>query len=235
MAFTVNDFQDLLRIIETQPGWRQQLKRALFPDLDLEKSFQEMNAAITRLAAGQELLRQDVSVLKQDVSVLKQDVSVLKQDVKILKTDIKDLKGRSQEDFYRQRMGAVFSQFLRKGSEAVDWVGDLLHEKVNEGVITAVEMRQVMAADLLWSAETRTDKRRVVIALEASWLAEETDLERALTRATILRKAGLDAFAMVGGHEWKDALKARAWQANIITTSNGRLYDESWLKAIQSL
>jgi hypothetical protein len=64
MAFTIHDFQDLLRIIETQPGWRQQLKRALFPDLDLERSFQEMNAAIAHLAAGQEILRQDVFVRK---------------------------------------------------------------------------------------------------------------------------------------------------------------------------
>ncbi len=70
MAFTIHDFQDLLRIIETQPGWRQQLKRALFPDLDLERSFQEMNAAVTRLAASQEILQQDVSVLKQDTVLL---------------------------------------------------------------------------------------------------------------------------------------------------------------------
>ncbi len=221
MAFTVHDFQDLLRIIEMQPGWRQQLKRALFPDLDLEKSFQEMNAAIARLAVGQDALRQDVSVLKQDV--------------KILRTDMRDVKGRSQEEFYRQRIGSIFSHFLRKGSEATDWVGDLLHEKVREGAITAVEMRQVMAADLLWVAETRDTKRRVVIVMEASWLAEESDLERAITRATTLRRAGVDALAMVGGHEWIDALKARAWQANVITTSNGYLDDDSWLKAIQSL
>ncbi len=228
MSFTIHDFQDLLQIIETQPGWRQQLKRALFPDLDLEKSFQEMNAAIARLAIGQESLLQDVSALKQDVSVLK-------QDVKILKTDMRDLKGRSQEDFYRQKIGSIFSQYLRKGSEANDWLGDLLHEKMSDGTITAAEMKQVMAADVLWAAETRDNKRRIVIAMEASWLAEEGDLERAVTRATILRRAGVDALAMVGGHEWRDALKARAWQAKVITTSNGRLDDESWLKAIESI
>ncbi len=235
LAFTIHDFQDLLQIIETQPGWRQQLKRALFPDLDLEKSFQEMNAAIARLAVGQAVLLQDVSVLKQDVSVLKQDVSFLKQDVRILRTDMRDVKGRSQEEFYRQRIGSIFSQYLRKGSEATDWLADLLHEKVIEGTITALEMKQVMAADLLWAAETRDNKRRIVIAMEASWLAEESDLERAITRAMILRRAGVAALAMVGGHEWIDALKARAWQANVITTSNGRLDDDSWLKAIQSI
>jgi 2-methylisocitrate lyase-like PEP mutase family enzyme len=150
-------------------------------------------------------------------------------------TELKDLKERAHEDFYRQRIGSIFSLYLRKGSEATDWLGDLLHEKVSEGAITAVEMKQVMAADLLWAAETRETKRRIVIAMEASWLAEENDLERAITRAAILRRAGVDALAMVGGHEWVDTLKARAWQANVITTSNGRLDDESWLKAIQSI
>lgn len=149
--------------------------------------------------------------------------------------ELKDLKERAQEDFYRQRIGAIFSHYLRKGSEATEWLGDLLHEKVSKGAITAVEMKQVMTADLLWAAETRDNKRRIVIVMEASWLAEENDLERAIARATILRRAGVDALAMVGGHEWNDALKARAWQANVITTSNGRLDDDSWLNAIQSL
>lgn len=150
-------------------------------------------------------------------------------------TDQKDLRERTHEDFYRQRIGAIFSQYLCKGSEATDWLGDLLYEEVSHGLMTSVEMKQVMVADLLWSAETRNNKRHVVIAMEIAWLVEESILERAITRAAILRRAGVDALAMVGGHEWIDALKTRAWQANVVTTSNGRLDDESWLHAIQSL
>lgn len=87
----------------------------------------------------------------------------------------------------------------------------------------------------MWAAEACDPKRRIVIVMEASWLAEEGDLERPITRATILQRAGVDALAMIGGNKWIDAVKARAWQANIITTSNGRLDDESWLNAIQSI
>ena len=246
MSFTVNDFRDLLHLIEVHPEWRLQLKRALFPDLDLEKSLQEMQAAIARLAIGQDALRsdvgglkqavtglkQDVEILKQDVTVLKQDVGILKQDVRELKKDMRDLKGRSQEDFYRQRIGSIFSQYLRKGADASDWIGDLLHDKVSEKIVTAAEVKQVMAADLLWLAETRDTRRKIVLVLEASWLAEESDVDRATKRAEILRRAGIDAFALVGGHEWQESTKAKAWQAKVITTSNGRLDDESWLNVV---
>ena len=225
MSFTVNDFRDLLHLIEVHPEWRLQLKRALFPDLDLEKSLQEMQAAIARLAIGQDALRTDVEILKQDVGILKQDVRELKKDMR-------DLKGRSQEDFYRQRIGSIFSQYLRKGSDASDWIGDLLHDKVSEKIVTAAEVKQVMAADLLWLAETRDTRRKIVLVLEASWLAEESDVDRATKRAEILRRAGIDAFALVGGHEWQESTKAKAWQANVITTSNGRLDDESWLNVV---
>ena len=226
MSFTVNDFRDLLHIIEVHPEWRLQLKRALFPDLDLEKSLQEMQAAIARLAIGQDALRTDVEILKQDVGILKQDVRELKKDMR-------DLKGCSQEDFYRQRIGSIFSQYLRKGADASDWIGDLLHDKVSEKIVTAAEVKQVMAADLLWLAETRDTRRKIVLVLEASWLAEESDVDRATKRAEILRRAGIDAFALVGGHEWQESTKAKAWQAKVITTSNGRLDDESWLNVVQ--
>ena len=254
MSFTVNDFRDLIHLIEVHPEWRLQLKRALFPDLDLEKSLQEMQAAIARLAIGQdalrsdvgglkqavtglkqdvEILKQDVTVLKQDVEILKQDVGVLKQDVRELKKDMRDLKGRSQEDFYRQRIGSIFSQYLRKGADASDWIGDLLHDKVSEKIVTAAEVKQVMAADLLWLAETRDTRRKIVLVLEASWLAEESDVDRATKRAEILRRAGIDAFALVGGHEWQESTKAKAWQAKVITTSTLRLDDESRLNVVQ--
>jgi hypothetical protein len=61
-----------------------------------------------------------------------------------------------------------------------------------------------------------------VLVLEASWLAEESDVDRATGRAEILRRVGIDAFALVGGHEWQEST-SKAWQAKVITTSNGRL------------
>jgi exonuclease VII small subunit len=55
MAFTVRDFDDLLKILETQPDWRSRLRRALFPEIDIPRALQELAAAQQRT---EEALRQ---------------------------------------------------------------------------------------------------------------------------------------------------------------------------------
>ncbi len=144
MAFTVNDFRDLLEIIRTMPEWKEALRRELLgeeilslPALirDLLKAIEEMNKRLYRveqdvealkadvevlkadvgvLKADVEVLKADVGVLKADVEVLKADVEVLKADVGVLKTDVATLKGDSLERKYRERPFVYFRRILRK-------------------------------------------------------------------------------------------------------------------------
>jgi cell division protein FtsB len=101
MAFTVNDFRDLLEIIRTMPEWKEALRRELLgeeilslPALirDLLKVIEEMNKRLYRVEQDVEVLKADVEVLKADVGVLKADVGVLKADVGVLKADVEVLK-----------------------------------------------------------------------------------------------------------------------------------------------
>jgi phage shock protein A len=144
MAFTVNDFRDLLEIIRTMPEWKEALRRELLgeeilslPALirDLLKVIEEMNKRLYRveqdvevlkadvevlkadvevLKADVGVLKADVGVLKADVGVLKADVGVLKADVGVLKTDVATLKGDSLERKYRERPFVYFRRILRK-------------------------------------------------------------------------------------------------------------------------
>jgi len=144
MAFTVNDFRDLLEIIRTMPEWKEALRRELLgeeilslPALvrDLLKAIEEMNKRLYRveqdvevlkadvevlkadvgvLKADVGVLKADVGVLKADVEVLKADVEVLKADVGVLKTDVATLKGDSLERKYRERPFVYFRRILRK-------------------------------------------------------------------------------------------------------------------------
>ncbi len=144
MAFTVNDFRDLLEIIRTMPEWKEALRRELLgeeilslPALirDLLKVIEEMNKRLYRveqdvevlkadvgvlkadvevLKADVGVLKADVGVLKADVEVLKADVEVLKADVGVLKTDVATLKGDSLERKYRERPFVYFRRILRK-------------------------------------------------------------------------------------------------------------------------
>jgi len=252
MPFTVNDFEDLLKIIEAQPEWRGRLRRALFPEIDVPKALQalanaqaetnhaikRLEATVERLAIGQEQLRQDVSVLKQDVSVLKQDVSVLKQDVgvlkqdsKELKTDVRALKGSSHERDYRDKADAIFGRYLRNGHRATNWVADQLHEALENDRISDADLHQVLAADLLWMGDERSTKQPLLLVLEASWLAESNDVERAQTRAAILRRIGIKALPVVGGREWTSAATELADAQGVVRTTNGSIDPISWQAA----
>ena len=238
MPFTVNDFEDLLKIIETKPEWRGQLRRALFPEIDVPKALQmlaesqvQTNALLKRLDARVERLEIGQEQLKQDVGVLKQDVGVLKQDVGVLKRDMKSLKGKAQEQTYHNKADAIFGRYLRNGRKAANQVADLLYDNLENGQVSEAELTQVLAADLLWAGEERQTKLPLILVMEASWLAESNDVERAATRAAILRRIGLNALAIVGGEEWTDTAREQARSAGVVTTTNGSIDAESWRTA----
>ena len=56
MSLTVNNFSDLLQIVETHPVWRRKLIKALFPEIDLPKAFQDLAATGQRSEAALERL-----------------------------------------------------------------------------------------------------------------------------------------------------------------------------------
>lgn len=56
MSLIINDFSDLLQIVETHPAWRRKLVKALFPEVDLPKALQELAATGQRSEATLERL-----------------------------------------------------------------------------------------------------------------------------------------------------------------------------------
>jgi hypothetical protein len=245
MAFTVQEFDDLIKILEAQPEWRVRLRRALFPEIDVPKALQELaeaqkrteaalqqlEATVRELVIGQDELRSDVGVLKQDVGVLKQDVGVLKQDVKELQRDVGILKGSDQERRYRDRADAIFGRFLRNGRNATNRVADQLYEALQAGSLSDKEVNDVLDADLIWQGQERSTDIPLVLLMEASWLAEVGDVARASTRAAILRRIGLQTLAVVGGKNWTDAAAEQARTAKVVIVSDGQIDIDSWQQA----
>jgi hypothetical protein len=231
MAFTVQEFDDLLKILEAQPEWRSRLRRALFPEIDIPKALQELaeaqkrtEVAIKELVIGQDKLRSDLGVLKQDVGVLKQDVKELQRDVGIL-------KGSDQERRYRDRADAIFGRFLRNGRNATNRVADQLYEALQAGSLSDKEVNDVLDADLIWQGQERSTDIPLVLLMEASWLAEVGDVARASTRAAILRRIGLQTLAVVGGKNWTDAAAEQARTAKVVIVSDGQIDIDSWQQA----
>ena len=231
VTFTVREFSDLLSILNDQPEWRRRLQRALYPDFDPEAGFRDLAEAIRRLTVMQERFDRDLTGVKQDVSVLKQDMAIVKTDTREIKKDQRDLKGRSMEDFYHRHGTGIFGLYLRKGHDAKGEMADLLFDAEEAGTITLQERMQALTADVIWAGEDRKRKRPVVLVMEASWLAEKHDVERANQRAQILRQVGVPALPIVGGREWTTEAKEAAQADKVITAIEGLIDNDLWQAA----
>jgi septal ring factor EnvC (AmiA/AmiB activator) len=85
------------------------------------------------------------------------------------------------------------------------------------GVVTDAEFEQVAALDhLLLARRGRgADAPVVYVAVGVSQTIHRSDVERAAARAAILRRAGLDAEAVVGGREVDDATRLLAAERGV--------------------
>jgi polyhydroxyalkanoate synthesis regulator phasin len=229
MALTHEDIQALLRILDEDPQLLQELRRRILPDhFVFEVRFPtEWMAQVDRRLAN---LERDFGGLKSDVGGLKGDVDGLKRDVNDLKNDVGRLKGMSKEISFRQKAGAYLGVLLRGGRDASELVNKILDEAEAEGLITPQEADYVRAADLLWVGTVKRGKfagQKLIIVAEISWVADEEDVERAIERAQILRKAKAWAVPFVVGEEWvSQEVKEKALQRFVFCAENGRIEPE---------
>ncbi|MDW8396489.1 MAG: hypothetical protein RMM31_09635 [Anaerolineae bacterium] len=189
MAFTVEDFRDLLEIIRTKPEWKDALRRELLgeellalPALvrDLVKVVEEMNKRLYRV---------------------EQDVEVLKADVAGLKTDVASLKGESLERKYRERPFVYFRRLVRKPRVLTDAeLDDLLSAALDSGVLTDAEVEEIGRLDAVVRGRRPADDQVVYLAVEISVKIDARDVERAVRRARLLEKIpGVTALPVVAG------------------------------------
>jgi len=208
MALTREDIQALLRILDEDPQLLQELRRRILPDhFVFEVRFPtEWMAQFDRRLAN------------------------LERDVADLKNDVGRLKGMSKEISFRQKAGAYLGVLLRGGRDASELVNKILDEAEAEGLITPQEADYVRAADLLWVGTVKRGKfagQKLIIVAEISWVADEEDVERAIERAQILRKAKAWAVPFVVGEEWvSQEVKEKALQRFVFCAENGRIEPE---------
>jgi hypothetical protein len=227
MTLAIETFEDLVHIIETHPEWRRQLKRALF-DIDIEAVLAGLEKTIAELAETQRKLLEVQSRQADDIHLLKKDMSQVK-------ADLANLKGKAYEQEYRLKASAIFGNFIRRGRERTDEIGEQLYEAAAIGKISKAERTQVLAADLLWGGKSYVDGMDIVVVLEASWRAEVTDVERAHRRAGILRRTGFHSVPVVAGTEWDGQALQQAQALGVVIASNGQVNEDSWHAALAAL
>lgn len=217
MSFTVNDFRDLVRVLEERPEWREELRR-----LVLTNELLSLPEQIARLQheTSQSLheLATQVSQLAEAQRCTADQVSELVRAMHTLSNDVGGLKGKSLEDRYRTKTYAYFGLLLRRPHAlSQDELADILEEAIESGTLFPVEAQDVALADVVVHGKRREDGAEVYLVVEVSWGVGHKDVEQAVRRAELFARTGVKTIAVVAG-EWvaSDAARLarteRVWQ-----------------------
>lgn len=234
MAFTVNDYRDLYRLLEEHPEWRADLRRLLLADdilelpritRELAERLDQLTQRVDDLTVRMDQLTQRVDQLAVQIAQLVRTVDSLANGQKVLTERVGDLIGWRVEANYRERPYAYFGVAMRKARTIrPDDIPEVERAR-EDGRISDRDWRDLLALDVLIQGRVGVAERArdVYLALEASSVINRTDVDRAFERAEILRGLGLPAIPAVGGNEITPDAEALARQRGVAVSTAGAL------------
>ena len=232
MAFTVEDFQDLLRLLDQRPEWRAQLRQQV-----LDAQFLELPAIVHQTAERMDQLavrmdqlteRMDQLAVRMDQLTERMDqltarVAVLSDRVGEMADRVVSMEGELLELRYERHAAAYFGRLARK-LRVLDWsrLADMLDDALDEGRLEDAERAAVMEADLILSGQRREDRAEVYFVVEISVGVGLSDVARAQDRARALAKLGRTAVPVVAGHWINHEAAAAARDGGVAQMIDGR-------------
>ncbi len=148
-----------------------------------------------------------------------------------IKDELADVRGRQLELEYRIKAAAFFGGWLRKPAVVeISDIWDQLEEHLDE-----IDMRRLTAVDLI--VRGQLPKKRgggeVWLAVEVSNVVDLNDVERAIERAALLRRAGLPAIPVVGGKRLTRGAAASVAERRVVLSKGGELV--GWEEMLDSM
>ena len=213
MAFTVQDFHDLVTLVTQHPEWRAELRR-----LVLTEELLALPQIVHDLAEAQQRTEQQIAQLVQQVTQLTEAQRRTERQSVRLQDDVGELKGIVLEQRYRNHAFAYFSRLVRRMHTVTDdELVALLEEAVARGVLSEDGMDEIGRADVVVRGQRRDGSGEVYLVVEVSWGVGPGDVERAVRRAALLSQTGLQTMPVVTGERITDeaaelARAMRAWQ-----------------------
>ena len=234
MAFTVQDFHDLIGILEQHPEWRTDLRRLVLTEellslpqivRDLAEAQQRTEQRVEELAEAQRRTEQRVEELAEAQRRTEQRVEELaeaqrrtEQRIGRLQDDVGDLKGIVLEERYHRRASSYFSRLVRR-SQVISGneLTALLAEAVARDALSDEGADEIGWADVVVRGQRREDSTDLYLVVEVSWGVGTSDVERAVRRAALLAQAGVQTLpVVVGDHIIDEAAELcramRVWQ-----------------------
>ena len=195
MPFTVDEFHDLIRLVEAHPEWRAELRRLVLTDelLALPEQVGALTREVTTLATIQQRLAEQMTMLTIQVASLARSVQTLTDDMG-------DLKERSLEADYRTKGPAYFGRLIRRPHVLTsDELVTLVEDAREHGVFSDAEAQELYDADLVVRGRRAIDATEVYLVVEVSWGVGPYDVERAARRAALLARLGVAVMPVVAG------------------------------------
>jgi hypothetical protein len=188
MAFTVQDFHDLIGILEQHPEWRAELRRLM-----LTEELLSLPQIVHDLAEAQRRTEQRVAELAEAQRRTEQRIGRLQDDVG-------DLKGIMLEERYHRRASSYFSRLVRQSQviSSSELTG-LLAEAVARGALSEEGADEVGWADVVVRGQGRDDGTDLYLVVEVSWGVGTSDVERAMRRVALLAQTGVQPLPVVAG------------------------------------
>ena len=258
VAFTVNDLQDLTRLLRERPEWLSEIRRIVLTDELLalpalvrelveaqrrnDERFAELAEAqrrteerleqlIVRFEEAQRRNDERFAELAEAQRRTEERLAELAEAQRRTEDQVADLRGRMLEIEYRDKVGAIFGGRLRRPKvvDAGD-VWELLRERLDDE-----EIRQVVAADLIVRGRQLPpqDEEELWLVVEVSGVVDRSDVARAAERAALLRKAGLSVVPVVAGLRLTQGAAALSEELGVALAKNGGLagWDEAVVRA----
>lgn len=216
MAFTVQEFHDLLQLLEQHPTWRVELRRWVLTEELLalpqtvhalaeaqhrtEVQLEQLAGRVDTLARHMAQLTGQVERLAQRMDQLTGQVERLVEVQLRMGNDLERLKGSDLERRYRERAHAYFSRLVRRAHVlSGDELAALLDTAVTQGQLAEDEADDLLQADVVVRGRRREDSTEVYLVVEVSWGVGLSDVQRAAERAALLARTGTPALPVVAG------------------------------------
>jgi predicted RNase H-like nuclease (RuvC/YqgF family) len=257
MAFTVSDFNDLLRLLEEHPEWRAELRRVL---LGIE--ILELPTVVARLAAAVEKLTEEVRHLTERMDAVESRLERVESGLERVETVQEQMLGRLDQlesgqqrleagqqrlEGQQQRMQGTLDQLVgsdleRKFRELAlstfgRWLRRLRPVEKHEldaafgDVIDREQFLDLMRADAVLRGRLGAGmgQPEVWLVAEVSKVVDREDVERAARRAAVLRQAGVAVVGVAAGEDITEGGTTLAAQQHIAVQQDGRVsgWDEA--------
>jgi hypothetical protein len=202
MAFTVEDFEDLLRLLEQHPDWRAQLRRQVLSDevLQLPEIVGQLAGRVDQLGERVEQLAAAQRKTEELLDALTGQVATLADRIGTMADRLGSIEGDLLEWRFERYAPAYFSRLARR-LRVVDRsaLADVLDDAVDAGTLSEPEREDALRADLVLSGRDREEGTDVYYVVEISAGVGVSDVQRASDRSQILAKLGRPAVPVVAG------------------------------------